>query len=51
MVRSILDGSINYPELRKLDDEDKEFDASVYESFLLGHDTLIASRATEVCVY
>ena len=42
MVRSILDGSINYPELRKLDDEDKEFDASVYESFLLGHDTLIA---------
>ena len=42
MVRSILDGTVNYPELRKLDDEDKEFDASVYESFILGHDAIIA---------
>ena len=42
MVRSILDEAINYPELRKLDDDDREFDASVYESFILGRDVLIA---------
>ena len=42
MVRSILDETINYPELRKLDDKDRDFDASVYESFILGHDVVIA---------
>ena len=42
MVRSILDGTINYPELRKLDDKDKDFDASVYDIFILEQDVVIA---------
>ena len=37
MVRSILDGTINYPELRELDDQDKGLDAEIYDISILGH--------------
>jgi predicted NAD-dependent protein-ADP-ribosyltransferase YbiA (DUF1768 family) len=42
MVNSILNPNINYPELKKLDTEDKSFDASMYEINILGEDIIIA---------
>jgi len=36
MVKSILDNTINYPEIKKLDKDDLEFDATVYEIEILG---------------
>ena len=42
MVNSILDKSINYPELRKLDPQDKNYDATAYEVEILGKDRTIA---------
>ena len=42
MVNSILNPNINYPELKKLDSEDKSFDASMYEINILGEDIIIA---------
>jgi len=42
MVNSILNPDINYPELKKLDSEDKSFDASMYEVNILGVDVVIA---------
>jgi predicted NAD-dependent protein-ADP-ribosyltransferase YbiA (DUF1768 family) len=42
MVNSILNPKINYPEIKKLDPEDKSFDASMYEITVLGIDILIA---------
>ena len=42
MVNSILDKSINYPELKKLFSEDKNYNASAYEVEILGKDTTIA---------
>ena len=42
MVNSILNSDINYPELKKLDSEDKSFDASMYEVNILGVDVVIA---------
>ena len=38
MVNSILNPKINYPELKKLDPEDVNFDASMYEIMVLGQD-------------
>jgi predicted NAD-dependent protein-ADP-ribosyltransferase YbiA (DUF1768 family) len=42
MVNSILNPNINYPDLKKLDSEDKSFDASMYELNILGEDIIIA---------
>jgi len=42
MVNSILNPKINYPEIKKLDSEDKHFDASMYEINVLGEDIVIA---------
>jgi len=42
MVNSILNPNINYPDLKKLDSEDKSFDASMYEINILGEDIIIA---------
>lgn len=42
MVKSILDPSINYPEIRKLNDEDKGYDTSIYEANIFGKDIIIA---------
>ena len=42
MVNSILNSKINYPEIKKLDPEDKSFDASMYEITVLGIDIVIA---------
>ena len=42
MVNSILNPKINYPELKKLDSDDKHFDASMYEINILGEDVIIA---------
>ena len=42
MVKSILDPKINYPEMRDLDAEDKEYEASVYETDILGIPVVIA---------
>lgn len=42
MVNSILNPKINYPEIRKIDADDFNFDASMYEIFVLGQDITIA---------
>ena len=42
MVKSSLNSSINYPEEKKIDSEDIEFDAQPWEINLLGEDILIA---------
>lgn len=42
MVNSILNPKINYPEIKKLDPDDKSFDASMYEINVLGEDIIIA---------
>ena len=42
MVNSILNPEINYPELKKLDSEDSDYDASLYENTILGIDVIIA---------
>ena len=42
MVNSILNPKINYPEIKKLDPEDIEYDASLYEITILGIDIIIA---------
>ena len=42
MVKSILDPKLNYPEMRDLDAEDKEYEASVYETDILGVPVVIA---------
>ena len=42
MVKSILDNTVNYPEIKKLDKADLEYDASVYEIEILGKEQEIA---------
>ena len=42
MVKSILNNNINYPELKLLDNEDADYDASLYEIELLKVDVIIA---------
>ena len=42
MVNSSLNPKINYPEIKKLDPEDSEYDASLYEINILGIDVIIA---------
>jgi len=42
MVRSILDSSINYPEIKSLDDDDKDYDTPMYEVDIRGIDFTIA---------
>ena len=42
MVSSILNDTVNYPETRKLDDDDRNFDATLYENTILGVDIIIA---------
>ena len=42
MVNSILNPKINYPEMKKIDQEDINFDASMYEINVLGQDIIIA---------
>ncbi len=36
MVNSILDKSINYPEIKNLDPQDKNYDATVYDVEIMG---------------
>ena len=42
MVRSVLDDTINYPEIRALDVEDREYDAPVYDARILKKPVVIA---------
>ena len=42
MVNSILNPEINYPEIKKLDSDDTDYDASLYETNVLGIDIIIA---------
>jgi hypothetical protein len=42
MVQSKLDSTVNYPEIKKLDPEDKNYNATQYESSILGKDVIIA---------
>lgn len=42
MVKSILDPNINYPEIKTLDLDDKDYDATQYEYNILGIDVIIA---------
>lgn len=42
MVKSILDDTVNYPEIRKLDEDDRNYDATLYEHNILGIDVIIA---------
>ena len=42
MVQSILNTNVNYPEIKKLDPEDNDYDASMYEINILGIDIVIA---------
>ena len=42
MVRSVLDDTINYPEVRALDVEDREYDAPVYDARILKKPVVIA---------
>jgi len=42
MVKSILNSSINYPEIKTLDLDDRDYDATQYEYNILGTDVIIA---------
>ena len=42
MVKSRLDSRVIYPEIKKLSDDDKNYDATMYEITLLGSVTVIA---------
>lgn len=42
MVRSVLDDTINYPEVRALDPEDRDYDAPVYDALILKKSVVIA---------
>lgn len=42
MVNSILNANINYPELKKLDPDDKNYDATLYEISIMNVDIIIA---------
>jgi len=42
MVKSILNSTINYPEIKTLDLDDKDYDATQYEYNILGTDIIIA---------
>ena len=42
MAQSKLDPNIYYPELRKLDEEDKDLDASLFEIEIDDQDVIIA---------
>ena len=42
MVNSFLNSEINYPEIKKLDSDDTDYDASLYETTILGVDVIIA---------
>lgn len=42
MVNSILNANINYPELKKLDTDDKNYDATMYEISIMNVDIIIA---------
>lgn len=42
MVKSLLNPSINYPEVRKLNEDDKNQDASIYEANIYDIDVIIA---------
>ncbi len=42
MVKSILDPNINYPEIKTLDLDDIDYDATQYEYNILGTDIIIA---------
>jgi len=42
MVTSILNSDINYPEIKKLNSDDTDYDASLYETSILGVDIIIA---------
>ena len=41
MVRSVLDDTINYPEVRALDPEDRDYDAPVYDALILKKSVVI----------
>ena len=42
MVQSRLEPSVNYPEVRKLDPEDADYDADLYETHVDGVDVVVA---------
>ena len=42
MVKSVLNSSINYPEIRTLDPEDKDYDAPVYDGRIMKKSVVIA---------
>lgn len=42
MVQSKIDKTINYPETKELEDEDKDYDADLFEISIHGLDTIIA---------
>ena len=42
MVKSKLDSSINYPEIRKLNNDDKNREASIYEATIFDKNVIIA---------
>ena len=42
MVNSILNSDINYPEIKKLDSDDSDYDASLYEANILGVDVIFS---------
>ena len=42
MVKSILNATVNYPELKVLNDDDKNYEADLYEISLFGADCIIA---------
>ena len=42
MVRSVLDHSVRYPELKGIDPEDDDYDAPMYEAEVLGKQVVIA---------
>ena len=47
MVQSRLEPKVNYPEVRKLDPEDADYDADLYESQIDGVDVVIALGQTK----
>ena len=47
MVQSILNTNVNYPEIKKLDPEDNDYDASMYEINILGID-IVTQRSSKI---
>ena len=50
MVQSKIDKTVNYPETKDLNADDRDYDADLFEIFLFGDDRIIAVGQPQFCL-